>query len=118
MSNLKKIFFLILANLLFFLLIEITLTIFFVFNSTNYYGPLARLFLFQKKIPEKTVMYEIKFNKLTEMYVPGTYKFKNVSHSVNEFGYLGKKVDLGNEKNCRLISLGGSTTAGIESKET
>ena len=41
-------------------------------------------------------MCEIKFNKLTEMYVPGTYKFKNVSHSVNEFGYLGKKVDLGN----------------------
>ena len=52
------------------------------------------------------------------MYLPGTYEFKNTINKVNEFGFLGQKVDIANKKNCRLIALGGSTTAGLESKET
>ena len=118
MSKIKKTLFIILANLIFFLLIEVSLTFFFFFHSSNYYGPLARLFLSNKDIPKKTIMYKIKFDKFTQMYLPGTYEFKNTINKVNEFGFLGQKVDIANKKNCRLIALGGSTTAGLESKET
>ena len=118
MSKLKKFSYIVLSNVFLFLLIEIILTFFFIFHKTNYYGPLARLFLFEKKIPVKTVMYDIKYSKKTGMHIPGKYNFNNIKHTVNKYGFIGKEVNIKNESGCRLIALGGSTTAGIESKKS
>ena len=52
------------------------------------------------------------------MYIPGEYKFNNVTHYVNKFGFIGKEIDIENKTGCRFIALGGSTTAGIESKNS
>ena len=49
MSNTKKGLYIFIANIIIFALIEITLTFFFVLHKSNYYGPIARLFLFEKK---------------------------------------------------------------------
>ena len=53
MSNFKKILYLSLANILFLFFIEIIFTVFFVFHATNYYGPLARIFLNEKRLQKK-----------------------------------------------------------------
>ncbi len=118
MSNIKKIFFFTLANILLFFLIEIILTFFFVVHKSNYYGPLARIFLSEKAYPEKTVVYKIKYSKKTGMHIPGIYNFDNVTHYVNKFGFIGDEIDIENKTGCRLIALGGSTTAGLESKRS
>ena len=117
MSNSKKFLFLILANIFLFLLIEIILTFFFMFHKTNYHGPLARLFLFEKNTSEKTVLYEIKYSKKTGMLVPGEYNFNEIKFKVNKFGFIGEEVDIKNKTGCRVVALGGSTTAGTETKE-
>ncbi len=117
MSNIKKGLYIFLANILLFILIEITLTFFFVFHKSNYYGPIARLFIFEKKVSEKTVNYEMSFNKKTGMYNEGEYNFNDIKHYVNKFGFIGKEVEIENKSGCRLIALGGSTTAGVESQE-
>ena len=117
MSNIKKGLYIFIANILLFILIEITLTFFFVFHKSNYYGPIARLFLFEKKVSEQTVNYKMSFNKKTGMYNEGEYNFNNIKFYVNKFGFIGKEVDIENKSGCRLIALGGSTTAGVESKE-
>ncbi len=117
MSNFKKSLYILIANILFFILIEITLTLFFVFYKTNYYGPLARLFLFEKSDTKKTILYEMSFNKKTGMYNEGEYNFNNIKHFVNKFGFIGKEVELENKSGCRLIALGGSTTAGVETQD-
>ena len=114
MSNIKKYFYIILTNIILFFLLEIFLTVFFIFHSTHYYGPLARIFLTEKNAPEKTLNYNIKYSKKTGMYVPGEYSFNNLKHTVNKFGFIGEEVNIENKNNCRLIALGGSTTAGIE----
>ena len=118
MSSIKKYFFLILANLLLFIFFEIFFTIFFIINKTNYYGPLARLFLTENKVLEKTVFYEIKYDKLTGKYIPGNYNFNGIKHHVNKYGFLGEEVRLENKTGCRIIALGGSTTAGIDTEES
>ena len=118
MSSIKKYFFLILANLLLFIFFEIFFTFFFIINKTNYYGPLARLFLAENKVLEKTVFYEIKYDKLTGKYIPGNYNFNGIKHHVNKYGFLGEEVRLENKTGCRIIALGGSTTAGIDTKES
>ena len=117
MSNFKKGLYIFIANILLFILIEITLTFFFVLHKSNYYGPIARVFLFEKKIFEETVQYEMSFNKRTGMYNEGEYNFNNIKHSVNKFGFIGEEVQIDNESGCRLIALGGSTTAGVETKK-
>ena len=118
MSNIKKVFFFTLANILLFFLIEIILTFFFVVHKSNYYGPLARIFLSEEAYPEKTVVYKIKYSKKTGMHIPGIYNFDNVTHYVNKFGFIGDEIDIKNKTGCRLIALGGSTTAGLESRRS
>ncbi len=117
MSNLEKLLYLLLANIFLFLLIEIIFTFFFIFHNSNYYGPLARLFLSEKKVTEKTVLYNIKFSKKTGMYVPGEYNLDNIKHSVNKFGFIGEEVSIQNKTGCRVVALGGSTTAGTETNK-
>tara|TARA_B100001057_G_C22813554_1_gene936447 strand:- start:744 stop:1898 length:1155 start_codon:yes stop_codon:yes gene_type:complete len=116
MINFKKFIFFILANLLLFLLLETILTFFFVMHKANYYGPLARLFV-NEKTSKKTVMYNTKFSKKTGMLIPGEIKYADHEHRVNKFGFIGEDVSLENKSGCRLVALGGSTTAGIETKE-
>ena len=118
MSNIKKVFFFTFANILSFFLIEIILTFFFVLHKSNYYGPLARIFLSEEAYPEKTVVYKIKYSKKTGMHIPGIYNFDNVTHYVNKFGFIGDEIDIENKTGCRLIALGGSTTAGLESRRS
>ena len=62
-------------------------------------------------------MYNIKYSKKTGMHIPGEYDFDNIKHSVNKFGFIGREVDTENKTGCRMVALGGSTTAGIESKK-
>ena len=101
MSNFKKIFYISLANILLLFFIEIIFTFFFIFHATNYYGPLARIFLNEKKVIEKTVLYSIKFSKKTGMYVPGEYSFNKINHRVNNFGFLGEEVSINNKTGCK-----------------
>ena len=117
MSNFKKIFYISLANILLLFFIEIIFTFFFIFHATNYYGPLARIFLNEKKVTEKTVLYSIKFSKKTGMYVPGEYSFNKINHRVNNFGFIGEDVSINNKTGCRIVALGGSTTAGTETEK-
>ena len=86
MSNIKKGLYIFIANILLFILIEITLTFFFVFHKSNYYGPIARLFLFEKKVNEKTAQYKMTFNKKTGKYNEGEYIFNNIKHNDNKLG--------------------------------
>ncbi len=117
MSKFKKLLYLTLANIFLFFLIEIAFTFFFIFHSTNYHGPLARLFLSEKKVTEKTVLYNLMFSKKTGMYVPGEYNLDNVKHRVNKFGFIGEEVSVQNQSGCRVVALGGSTTAGTETNK-
>ena len=52
------------------------------------------------------------------MHIPGIYNFDNVTHYVNKFGFIGDEIDIKNKTGCRLIALGGSTTAGLESRRS
>ncbi len=118
MNNFKKFLFFTLANIFLFFLFEIILTFFFVFHKTNYYGPLAKIFLSEKNVPEKTVLYNIRYNKKTGMHVPGKYNFNDINLNVNKFGFIGEEVDIENKTGCRIVALGGSTTAGIETNNS
>tara|TARA_B100001057_G_C22808872_1_gene934573 strand:+ start:684 stop:1838 length:1155 start_codon:yes stop_codon:yes gene_type:complete len=117
MNNLKKILYIAMANICLFFLIEIVLTCFFVLHKSNYYGPIARLFLNENKVTEKIVIYDMKFSKKTGMYIPGEYNFNDIKNNVNKFGFIGEEVPVQNKSGCRLVTLGGSTTAGIETNK-
>ena len=116
MSNLKKTLFFILSNVFLFFLIEIIFTLFFVFHKSNYYGPFARLFLTEKNIPGKTIKYDVQYSKKTGMLMPGEYYYNDILYKVNKFGFIGEEVDIENKTGCRVVALGGSTTAGIETE--
>ena len=65
---------------------------------------------------EKDNIYKFKYNRLTQKLYPGTYKYNNeIEFKVNSLGFLGKEFSIANKRNCRIISFGGSTTAGVES---
>ena len=53
----------------------------------------------------------------TGMYVPGEYSFNKINHRVNNFGFLGEEVSINNKTGCRIVALGGSTTAGTETEK-
>lgn len=118
MSISKKIFFYTLINLLIFLFLEIIFTTFFLFHSANYHGPLARLFSSTETNEPNYISYEIKYDKLTGKYVPGKYSYNENEYTVNKSGFIGPEFEMENKTGCRIIALGGSTTAGIESKKS
>ena len=51
------------------------------------------------------------------MYVPGEYSFNKINHRVNNFGFIGEEVSINNKTGCRIVALGGSTTAGTETEK-
>ena len=112
-KGIKNLFFFIFANILILLILELFFTFFFVYKS-NYFGPLAKFFYkseIQKK--EKNV-YKINWDRHTQKIVPGTYNYNNVQYKVNSRGFLGAEFSTKNKSGCRIISFGGSTTAGLE----
>ena len=118
MSFQKKIFFYILINLLIFLFLEIIFTVFFLLHSSNYYGPLARFFSSIENNESDYISYAVKYDKLTGKYVPGKYNYNENVYTVNKSGFIGPDFEIDNKTDCRIIALGGSTTAGIESKKS
>ena len=60
--------------------------------------------------------FKVKYDKYTKKMKPGLYKNEHgIQYRVNSLGFLGKEFNIKNESNCRIISFGGSTTAGISS---
>ncbi len=57
----------------------------------------------------------MRWDRHTQKMIPGTYNHNNVQFKVNSLGFLGEEFSVKNEKGCRIISFGGSTTAGLES---
>ena len=112
----KNILFFILAIFLFFFIIEVFFTFFFIYHQSNYHGPLARIFSASIVNENQPTIYNIKWNKFTQKMEPGKYKYDDViEYQVNSLGFLGEEFSIKNKKNCRIISLGGSTTAGLRS---
>ena len=112
----KNILFFILAIFLFFFIIEVFFTFFFIYHQSNYHGPLAKIFSASIVNENQPTIYNIKWNKFTQKMVPGKYKYDDViEYKVNSLGFLGEEFSIQNKKNCRIISLGGSTTAGLRS---
>jgi hypothetical protein len=112
----RNIIFFLIFNIVFFAVLEIFFTTFFIFHSSNYYGPFTQILLKSTLEEEKVNVYEFRWNKLTQKLYPGTYKYNNeFEFKVNSLGFLGEEFSIENKKNCRIISFGGSTTAGVES---
>ncbi len=98
---------------------EILFTLLFIFHQSNYYGPMANLFFKQVNTKETLNIYRIEYDKNTNKLKSGSYKSENgVEYKVNSLGFLGEEFTIQNENNCRIISLGGSTTAGTSSEKT
>ena len=112
----KNIIFSFFAGILIILISEIFFTLFFVYHESNYHGPLANFFSRKDIKKEVNNIHEIEYDKRTKKMKPGFYKNKyGVEYTVNSLGFLGEEFSIENERNCRIISLGGSTTAGISS---
>ena len=111
--KIKNLLFFIFANVLIFLILELFLTFFFIYHQSNYFGPIAKIF-YKPEIKKKEIdIYKIRWNRHTQKMIPGTYRHNDVEFKVNSLGFLGEEFSIKNEKGCRLISFGGSTTAGL-----
>ena len=115
----KNTLFSIFAIILIIFISEIFFTAFFVLRSPNYYGPISQL-LFKSEISEKKVnVYKFKWDHLTQKMHPGTYKYNDkIEFKVNSRGFIGKEFKFENKSGCRIISFGGSTTAGVETNRS
>lgn len=112
----KNILFSFFACILIIFISEIFFTLFFIYHQSNYYGPLANFFSKNDIKKEISDIYKIEYDKHTKKLKPGLYKNRyGLEYKVNSLGFLGEEFSIENEKNCRIISLGGSTTAGISS---
>ena len=112
----KNILYFIIINIIFFFILEIFFTFFFIYHKSNYYGPLTKLFFTSKVSEDQPAIYNVKWNKFTQKMEPGKYKYDGiVDYKVNSLGFIGEEFSIENKKNCRIISLGGSTTAGLQS---
>lgn len=109
----KNLFFFIFANILILLILELLFTFFFVYK-TNYFGPLAKFFYKSETKENEKNIYKINWDRYTEKMIPGTYSYNDVQYKVNSLGFLGEEFSIKNKNNCRIISFGGSTTAGLE----
>ena len=58
--NLKNITFFLIENIIILLFLEIFFTFFFIYHSSNYYGPLARIFYNSEIKKEEINIYKIK----------------------------------------------------------
>ena len=56
----------------------------------------------------------VKLNKFTNKMQPGIYIVDNVEYKINSKGFRGEEFTVNNNKNCRIISFGGSITLGFD----
>ena len=110
---LKKFFFYIITLSVFLIIFEIIFSAFFYLKS-GFAGPIFRLFLQETKTTEEMIMESVKIDPATNKMVPGKYTINGVKYSVNSRGFRGNNFSDLNKNNCRIISLGGSITLGVE----
>ena len=110
---LKKFFFYTIAFFIFLIIFEIIFSIFFYFKS-GFAGPIFKLFLKETKTTEEMIMESIKIDPSTNKMVPGKFIINGVNYSINSKGFRGNNFSDLNRNNCRIISLGGSITLGVE----
>ena len=110
---LKKFFFYIISFSFFLIILEIAFSTFFYFKS-GFAGPIFKLFLKEIKNTEEMIMESVKIDPATNKMVPGKYLINGVNYSVNSKGFRGNNFSDLNKDNCRIISLGGSITLGVE----
>ena len=110
---LKKFFFYIITLSLFLIIFEIVFSTFFYFKS-GFAGPIFRLFLKETKTTEEMIMESVKIDPATNKMVPGKYIINGVKYSINSRGFRGNNFSDLNKDSCRIISLGGSITLGVE----
>ena len=113
-SKYKNILFFFIINFSIFLCIEIFFTIFFIFHASNFYGPLAQLVLKSDIKEEENNIYKIRWDNLTQKLYPGIYNYNDIEYKVNSRGFIGEEFSYKSKNGCRIITLGGSTTAGLE----
>lgn len=109
----KKISFYILSLFLFFILFELIFTTFFYLKS-SYTGPLFRMFVKSDNFQENIILENVKIDKKTDKMVPGSYDINGIKYFINSKGFRGNDFAKENKNNCRIISLGGSITLGVE----
>ena len=113
LNKLKNGIFVLASFFLIFIVLEIICSIFFVYNS-NYHGPLIQIFKSDVQSIEEKNIQGIKINKFTNKMEPGVYTINDIEYKINSKGFRGKEFNKKNDKNCRIISLGGSITLGLE----
>ncbi len=109
----KKFSFIILTLIIFLTISELIFTTFF-YIKTEYSGPLLRVFMENKNTQEDIILENVKISKKNGKMVPGTYLIDDVKYFINSKGFRGKDFKKKNFSNCRIISLGGSITFGVE----
>ena len=59
-------------------------------------------------------MESIKIDPATNKMVPGKYTINGIKYLINSKGFRGNNFSDLNKEDCRIISLGGSITLGVE----
>ena len=109
----KNIFFTLITLLIFFFISEIIFTTFFYFK-TAYSGPLLKVIKSSDYIDQEIILQNITIDRKTNKMVPGNYIIDGKKYHINSKGFRGDDFKKSNLKNCRIISLGGSITFGVE----
>ena len=110
---LKKFNFYLITLSIFVIIFEIIFSTFFYFKS-DFTGPIFILFLKDTKTTEEMIMESVKIDPATNKMVPGKYTIDGVKYLVNSKGFRGDNFSNSNRNDCRIISLGGSITLGVE----
>ncbi len=109
----KKFLFIILALTIFTAILELIFTTFF-YLKTEYSGPLFRVLIKDKITQENIILTNIKIDNKNGKMVPGSYSIDGTKYFINSKGFRGGEFKKENFSDCRVISLGGSITFGVE----
>ena len=113
-NKIKNGIFITLSFFLIFSIFEIIFSIFFIYHS-DYYGALIKVFVNTSQQNEEIKNIQgIKLNKFTNKMEPGVFFIDGVEYKINNRGFRGEEFSVENDKNCRIISFGGSVTVGSE----
>ena len=109
----KKFSFIILAFIIFTTVSELIFSTFF-FLKTGYSGPIFKVFMKNEPTQENIILRNVKIDKKTQKMIPGNYLINDIKNFINSKGFRGENFKKENINNCRIISLGGSITFGVE----
>jgi lysophospholipase L1-like esterase len=97
------------------ILLELTCQVVFLFYGEKKYSILLKPF--SDKISKLTINdYKIDWDYKKNKMKPGIYNHKGIQYTINSKGFRGREFDLIKNKK-RIITFGGSTTAGLESPD-